>query len=387
MNTDNKEKYTKWVACWGTATSITERKEAIYAKDLTLQYPIKMAFSGSSLRLHLSNLTGSEAVEITKTFLLHNGKAHEVFFAGEKTARIEAGKDILSDEIELEVKRGDEVTVSFYLGSFTQMNAGTLLSGPRSKGAYAYGDFATVHFSDIPSDKKRNTNWFYFLNTLDILTEEKNFALICYGDSITAQSWTDYLSIRCEDEGFSHIAVIRRAVCGTRILRQYDCLTYQAYGLKGSTRFPLEMQTAGAKALIIQHGINDIIHPVGVETNIFRPWSDMPTSQDLIEGVKNIYIKTARELGLKVYSGTLLPIYQWRTYADFRDKIRNEFNEYLRTSSDFDGCVDFDKAVRDEKSPFMFKEGFDSGDHLHPSESAYKAMAQAVPSSILGEKS
>ena len=294
MNTDNKEKYTKWVACWGTATSITERKEAIYAKDLTLQYPIKMAFSGSSLRLHLSNLTGSEAVEITKTFLLHNGKAHEVFFAGEKTARIEAGKEVLSDEIELEVKRGDEVTVSFYLGSFTQMNAGTLLSGPRSKGVYAYGDFATIHFSDIPSDKKRNTNWFYFLNTLDILTEEKNFALICYGDSITAQSWTDYLAIRCEDEGFSHIAVIRRAVCGTRILRQYDCLTYQAYGLKGSTRFPLEMQTAGAKALIIQHGINDIIHPVGVETNIFSPWSDMPTSQDLIEGVKNIYIKTAR---------------------------------------------------------------------------------------------
>ena len=26
---------TKWVACWGNATSITNRSEAIYAKNLT----------------------------------------------------------------------------------------------------------------------------------------------------------------------------------------------------------------------------------------------------------------------------------------------------------------------------------------------------------------
>ena len=43
---------------------------------------------------------------------------------------------------------------------------------------------------------------------------------------------------------------------------------------------------AGADAVIIQHGINDIIHPVGVEVNKFRPWSDMPTAADLIEGVE-----------------------------------------------------------------------------------------------------
>ena len=30
--TDNS----KWVACWGNATSITNRREAVYAKALTL---------------------------------------------------------------------------------------------------------------------------------------------------------------------------------------------------------------------------------------------------------------------------------------------------------------------------------------------------------------
>ena len=42
------------------------------------------------------------------------------------------------------------------------------------------------------------------------------------------------------------------------------------------------MEVAGADAVLIQHGINDIIHPVGIEVNPFRPWSDLPTAQGLI---------------------------------------------------------------------------------------------------------
>ena len=135
--------------------------------------------------------------------------------------------------------------------------------------------------------------------------------------------------------------------------------------------------------MIIQHGINDIIHPVGTDVNPFRPWDDMPTAEELAEGVRDIYVKYARERGIKVYSGTLLPIKGWRTYADFREKVRNEFNEYLRRSDDFDGCVDFDKAVRDPEDPERFKEGYDSGDHLHPSMSCYIKMANTVPKEIL----
>ena len=236
---------------------------------------------------------------------------------------------------------------------------------------------------ELPPDLTRNTNWFYFLNTIDIFTEEKNRALICYGDSITAQSWPDYLAIRCAEKGFNNVSIIRRAVSGTRILRQYDCITYQAYGLKGQTRFPIEMNVCGARDVIIQHGINDIIHPVGEEVNRFRPWSDMPTFEDLKNGVQNIYLSHLKEKSLIPWSGTLLPIYGWRTYADFRDELRCRFNDWLRSSSDFAGCVDFDKAVLDPEKPEAFKPGFDSGDHLHPSEIAYKAMADAVPETLL----
>ena len=143
------------------------------------------------------------------------------------------------------------------------------------------------------------------------------------------------------------------------------------------------MNVAGARSVIVQHGINDIIHPVGVEVNKFRPWSDMPTAEDLINGVRTLYIQHARKLGLKVYSGTLLPIYGWRTYNENRDIVRMAFNEWLRTTPEFDGCVDFDKAVRGHDDPKAFAGGFDSGDHLHPSALAYKAMAECVPEALL----
>lgn len=365
--------YTKWVACWGNATSITDQKEAMYAKNITLRYPIRMVFDGCALRLHFSNLTGTEPVTLSKVYI----EQTTVTFGGEKSVLIEPGKEVTSDEIAYEVKAGTDVNVSIYLGEITQMNAGVLITGPLSRGQYAYGDHALEE--ELPADDTRNTNWFYFLNTVDVLTKAENHAFICYGDSITAQSWPDDLAIRLWNEGIRNVAIIRRAVSGTRILRQYDCITYAAYGLKGATRFPIEMEAAGADAVLIQHGINDIIHPVGVEVNQFRPWSDMPTSADLIAGVEDIYIQYAKEKGYKVYGGTLLPIYGWRTYAPFREEIKNEFNHWIRTTDKFDGYVDFEEAVRDENHPEAFAEGNDSGDHLHPSEKAYEIMAGAIP--------
>ena len=380
--------YTKWVACWGTATSIADQTLARYAKDITLRYPIPVCFNGNKLRFRFSNLTGTEQVSFKafvakstgdKTIDVSTSKA--ISLAGKEEIVLEPGIEKDSDELSFDIVAGEKISVSIYLENCTQMNAGTLVTGPLSKGFYSYGNEAENE--ELNVDMTRNTNWYYFLNTVEIFTEEKNHALICYGDSITAQSWPDYLAIRAWNEGYRDVAIIRRAVCGTRILRQYDCITYAAYGLKGATRFPIEVKAAGADTVLIQHGINDIIHPVGTDVNIFRPWSDMPTLEDLTEGYTQLYIEHAKNLGMKVWGGTLVPIYNWRTYADFRENLKNEFNDWLRERAPLDGCVDFDLAVRDEEYKERFKEGFDSGDHLHPSEIAYKAMAEAVPVELL----
>ncbi len=359
----------KWVACWGNATSITDRREATYAKDLTLRYPIRMCFSGSKLRFRFSNLTGTEPVTLNKVFV----NSTPITFEGMKGVTLMPGKETESDEISYEVHRGDTIEVSFYMAGYTQMNSGTLITGPLSKGFYAYGDYAEAE--ELPLDLTRHTNWFYFLNTIDVLTAEENHAIICYGDSITAQAWPDYMARMAFG---TNASIIRRAVSGTRILRQYDCITYQAYGLKGATRFPIEKNVAGATDIIIQHGINDIIHPVGADVNPFRPWSDLPTVEEMEQGIEELYVKPAKEMGLKVWSGTLLPIFGWRTYNEKRDAMRQSFNEWLRTSPIFDGCIDFDAAVRSTTNSKAFAEGYDSGDHLHPSDRAYEAMAQAA---------
>lgn len=366
--------HSKWVACWGNATSITNRIEATYAKNLTLRYPVRMPFDGSQLRFRFSNLTGTEPVTLTKVFVDHT----PITFGGNKGVCIQPGTETESDAIALAVSMGQVVNVSIYLADFTQMNSGTLITGPLSNGFYAYGDYTEA--DRLPLDLSRRTNWFYFLNTIDVLTAEENRALVCYGDSITAQSWPDYLAQMAFG---TNVAVVRRAVSGTRILRQYDCITYQAYGLKGVTRFPIEMRVDGATDVIIQHGINDIIHPVGTDVNPFRPWSDLPSVEEMESGVENFYVRPARDMGLKVWSGTLLPIHGWRTYNDDRETMRQQFNEWLRTSPIFDGCIDFDAALRSHDRPNAFAEGYDSGDHLHPSELAYEAMAKMAVQMVM----
>ena len=260
------------------------------------------------------------------------------------------------------------------------MQSAVLITGPLSKGFFSLGDQTSA--GRLPLDTSKTTNWFYFLSNIDILTSPDNHAVICYGDSITAQAWPDELMLRLLREGKKHTSVIRRAASGTRILRQYDCITYDSYGLKGSNRFSHEIPTSGADTIIIQQGINDIIHPVGCDINPFRPMSDLPTAEELIDGLK-WYVDQAHALGLSVYIGTLLPIEGWRTYAPFREELKNQVNEWIRLTDGFEGCIDFDLAVQDPDHPAAFKAGYDSGDHLHPSSAGYKAMADAVPKSFL----
>ena len=274
----------------------------------------------------------------------------------------------------------DTIQVSFYFGDFVEMRSSVVVTGPLSQGVYSNGD--QTENVNLNSATTRATQQFYFLNNISILTEKENRAIVCFGDSITAQAWPDYLKLRLKEEGYQHTSVIRRAVSGSRILRQYDCITYECYGVSGEKRYPHDVPTDGADTVIILHGINDIIHPVGVEENEFRPWSDLPTVDELIEGFK-AYVKLAHELGYKVYAGTLLPIGGWRTDAPFRQEIRHAYNEFLRTTDLIDGVIDFDKAMRNPEDINRLIGEYDSGDHLHPGEQGHKKMAMEIPKELL----
>jgi len=44
----------------------------------------------------------------------------------------------------------------------------------------------------------------------------------------------------------------------------------------------------------------------------------------------------------------------------------------------FDAVIDFDAVLRDPAQPDRLRPAFDSGDHLHPNDAGYRAMAGAV---------
>ena len=374
------ERNQHWVSVWGNAVSVAENRPERYAKNITIRYPIHVPFGGHGLRLTFDNYCGTEAVTLHKVTVFYGGKFHPVYYNASREMTIDAGETIVTDPLELEIVEGEVLQVSFYLAGFTLMRSVVYACGPLSEGLYANGDETeTAH---INMESSRKTHLFYFLSNVSVLTDSENRAVVCYGDSITAQDWPDDLALRCFREGYRNTAIIRRATSGSRILREYTCLTYESYGLSGEHRFHHEVPTDGADVVIIQQGINDIIHPVGRRSNAFRPMSDLPTVEELIEGLKG-YIAKARSYGYKVYVGTLLPMGGWRTDAPFRQGMRHAYNEFIRTTDLIDGCIDFDLALRDPENPDYFLPKYDSGDHLHPSKAGYERMAQEVPADIL----
>ena len=369
-----------WASVWGNAVSIAENRPESFSKNITLRYPIYSHFEGSAIRLTFDNYCGTEPITIEKTTISIDGTFHPVTFGALGAVTIPAGESAVSDALVCHVKAQSTFDVSFYLKDYTQMRSVVFARGPLSYGSYAMGD--QTETAAFPIAISKNTHYFYFLSNVSVYTSTQNRTVVCYGDSITAQDWPDYLTLRCQKEGYDHTAIIRRATSGSRILREYSCITYESYGLKGNRRFPHEVPTDGADTVLIQQGINDIIHPVGTDVNPFRPMSDLPTVEELIEGV-TYYIKEARSYGYKVYIGTLLPIEGWRTYAPFREEMRTAYNDWIRTTKLIDGCVDFDQAVRSPQNPSAFLPEYDSGDHLHPSPAGYQAMANAVLKEIL----
>ena len=70
-------------------------------------------------------------------------------------------------------------------------------------------------------------------------------------------------------------------------------------------------------------------------------------------------------------------------YTPALDSTRLTVNTYLRTTSDFDGILDFDLVLRDPADPSKVRKDYDFGDHIHPNDAGLDAMAKSVPLELL----
>jgi lysophospholipase L1-like esterase len=101
------------------------------------------------------------------------------------------------------------------------------------------------------------------------------------------------------------------------------------------------------------------------------------TADQLIAADRQI-IDRVHARGIRILGGTLTPFAGSITYNDARERTRQSVNRWIRTGGAFDGVVDFDRALRDPARPSELRAAYDSGDHIHPSDAGYAAMAAAV---------
>lgn len=370
-----------WAAAWGVGVSSKKAMLCQYAKDMTLRYYLKMFVSGEKIRLHFSNLFGEDAALLSRVTVMPRGKKEEmqeVLFAGKNRGEIPAHGELDSDPLSFPVEAGMEIAVSLYFSECTPLSTGVTCSGPHCQGGYAKGD--RCGDPELTFGDSVEMSSYFLLNRLDVYTDEKVKTLIAFGDSITSQSWPDWLMDRLSEKGRKDLAVVRSAISGNRVLREYRNLQHIDYGPTGVERFEKEISIPGADRVIVLEGVNDIIHPDGIHP--YRPWAHLPTAEELIEGLRT-YIRIAHAHGLKIYLCTITSIGGWRTDAENRQEIRRKVNEWILKGGEADGVIDFAAAVADPENPIALLPEYDSGDHLHPSVEGAKCMAGSIPEDFL----
>ncbi|MDT7813442.1 MAG: hypothetical protein QOJ42_3358, partial [Acidobacteriaceae bacterium] len=204
----------------------------------------------------------------------------------------------------------------------------------------------------------------------------KAASIVTFGDSITdgAHStrdanarWPDILARRLQaDKKTAHLGVLNQGIGGNRIL-------HDTTGPSALARFDRDViAQTGVKYLVIMEGINDIGHA----TDPAKPY-DVVTADDLIAGLSQLATR-AHTHGIKVIGATLTPFVGAKYQSPAGEEMRQAFNNWIRTTNQLDGVIDFDKVTTDPTHPGMFLILDDSGDHLHPGDAGYKAMGDSI---------
>jgi lysophospholipase L1-like esterase len=165
--------------------------------------------------------------------------------------------------------------------------------------------------------------------------------------------------------------VVNRGIGGNRLLR--DPGEQPLFGRAVLARFDRDvLATAGARWLAILIGINDIC---------YSPSANPIPAADLVQGYQQL-VARARTRGLAVLGATMTPFGGHVYYLPAREAVRSQANDWIRNGGAFDAVADFDLALRDPSQPDRLNAAYDSGDHLHPNDAGYQAMANAVPLSF-----
>ena len=205
--------------------------------------------------------------------------------------------------------------------------------------------------------------------------------VVAFGDSITDgfQStvgantrWPNDLARRLNALHGRTLSVANEGISGNRVLNDALCC-----GVNALARFERDaLDQPGVRDIIVLEGINDFGFSAVPPNPVIDPVTDVSAAQ-VIAGYEQL-IAQAHARGLKIFGATLLPFKGAGYYTAAGEAKRETVNAWIRTSGAFDGVIDFDTLMGDPADPLTLNPAWDSGDHLHPNDAGYQAMANAV---------
>ena len=338
---------------------------------------------GKALRVQLTNEFGTTPLLVSSAHIglstgnssVQAGTDRGLTFGGSPSINIPAGGMVFSDALPMDVPPLSSLAVSVYLAdrSVPTLTCHELAS---STNYITTGDAA----ADAILRDPRTTGSWCFLKGIDVQADKNAFSIVTLGDSITDGAlstpdsnhrWPDYLAERLQGNAkTAEIAVLNEGISGNRIL-------HDGAGPNAIARFDRDViAQSGVKYLIILEGINDIGTPTARQDN-----AESVSLEDLIFGVTQL-TKRAHEHGIKVLGATLTPFVGAGYSSPEGEQLRSGLNSWYRTGGVVDGVIDFDKVTRDPAKPTWFNPAYDSGDHLHPKDAGYKAMADSIDLSL-----
>jgi lysophospholipase L1-like esterase len=373
----------RWVATWAASPMAATPARLAAPDDFssagfddqTIRDIVWTSAGGQAVRISLSNQFGRRPVTFGQVDiglsaggpLIVLGTNHRVTFAGKMPVTIPPGAAAVSDPVRMTVPAQTDLAVSLFA------------SGPTGPATY-HSDAQQVNYVSAPGDyadsgtaagfTTTSQHW-YFLDEVDVqVGPATGGTIVALGDSITDgdqstvgvnDRWPDDLARRLLAGPSGQVnPVVDEGISGNRVL-----VGSVRFGLSAQARFlPDAADVSGARYVILLEGINDI----GFSLTPVAP---------IIAGYESL-IAAARAAGLKVFGATLTPFQGSGYYSAAGEAEREAVNRWIRTSGAFDGVIDFDQALRDPADPLRLLPAYDSGDHLHPNDAGYQAMADAV---------
>lgn len=348
----------------------------------TLRQTARVSIGGHRLRVRLSNEYGSLPLTIDAAHVARAaqgsttvaGSDRMLTFGGKSSVTIPAGAPALSDPVDLDVPAAGSVAVSLYLAAPTP--PATFHWDARQTMYIGAGDQTSAQTLQAESTFALRA----FVGAILVEGGPDTRSVVALGDSITDGNgstvdrnarWPDFLAERLAADD---VAVLNAGISGNRLLRD-------GMGVSALARFQRDaLDQPGVVAVIVLLGINDI----SWNHMAFAPHDPVVSADELIAGYRQL-LAQGHARGVRMIAGTLTPFESalhdsplQDYYSADKERVRQAVNAWLRASGEFDAVVDFDALLRDPGHPARFLPAYDSGDHLHPGDAGYKAMADAI---------